>query len=86
MEVAAHLLLAFVGPDRFPGDPLIIMSHDGEVAVVEQVVCPPGRADRTTVTSVVRMRAGLVAEGRTYADVAAWPDDAAASAAHGTVR
>lgn len=74
---AAQGLLEFVGPGRFSDGITIVASGSGELAVVEQQVVAPGSHAPSTVTSVVEIRNGLVASGRTYADVAAWSRPAA---------
>lgn len=50
----------------------LIVAPEGGRAVVELSVTPSGASQPTTATSVLRMDGGLVLEGATYLDVAAW--------------
>lgn len=50
----------------------LIVAPDGTRAVVELNATPHGAPQPTTATSVLRLDGGLVSEGATYLDVAAW--------------
>jgi ketosteroid isomerase-like protein len=49
----------------------VVLGADGGSAVVEQVL-QVGEGSRTPATSVLTLRDGMVQQGRTYLDVAAW--------------
>jgi ketosteroid isomerase-like protein len=55
----------------------VVVSPGGERAVVEVSAIPHVAIGRTAATSVLRLQGGLITDGRTYLDVAAWAGDVA---------